>query len=243
MPRPVRIEYPGAIYHVMARGNRREKIFLSDSDREMFLKKLRDGSINARKVIYRSKRSWHTKKNFQIFEVTDFLAAAVEHIPPKGQQTIRYYGLYSNKRRGMDARAGRPRPTMREASTPKMRGSADPTLFTLPPPERNSGRTLRPLWRDLILKIWGEDPMICPCCKGMMKTAGTMIRREDVEFLLRLHGLWEPERSGDRLPTGSPKGGAPATSTNHRPAASSAASLRYRDPGAVRRSAAVGLER
>ena len=37
----------------------------------------------SRKVIYRSKRSWNTKKNFQIFEVTP---AAVEHIPPTGQQ-------------------------------------------------------------------------------------------------------------------------------------------------------------
>ena len=27
MPRSIRIEYPGAFYHVMARGNRREEIF------------------------------------------------------------------------------------------------------------------------------------------------------------------------------------------------------------------------
>ena len=40
MPRSVRIEYPGALYHVMARGNRRDDIFLSDSDREMFLNTL-----------------------------------------------------------------------------------------------------------------------------------------------------------------------------------------------------------
>jgi hypothetical protein len=145
----------------------------------------------SRKVIYRSKRSWHTKKNFRIFEVTDFLAAAVEHIPPKGQQTVRYYGVYSNKRRGMDARAGRPRPTMREAAAPQPAGNTSDTLFVLPPPEPKSQRALRPLWRDLIRKIWGEDPMICPCCKGTMKTAGTMMRRDEVEFFLRLHGLWE----------------------------------------------------
>jgi len=40
MARSVRIEYPGAIYHVMARGNRRDMIFLDDSDREMFLNTL-----------------------------------------------------------------------------------------------------------------------------------------------------------------------------------------------------------
>ena len=57
-------------------------------------------------IIYRSSRSWHTKCNFQIFTASDFLAAAMEHIPLKSQQTIRYYGLYSNKRRGMDGRKG-----------------------------------------------------------------------------------------------------------------------------------------
>ena len=36
MPRQVRIEYPGAIYHVMARGNRRERIVIDDEDRKRF---------------------------------------------------------------------------------------------------------------------------------------------------------------------------------------------------------------
>ena len=145
-----------------------------------------------RKVIYRSKRSWHTKRNFQVFEATDFLAAAVEHIPPKNQHTVRYYGLYSNKRRGMDARNGRPRPSMRGIAAPRPAGSStSDTLLVLPPPEPKSARALRPLWRDLIRRVWGEDPMICPCCKGIMKTAGTMMRRDEVEFFLQLHGLWE----------------------------------------------------
>lgn len=33
----IRIEYPGAIYHVMNRGDRREPIFKDDSDRLRFL--------------------------------------------------------------------------------------------------------------------------------------------------------------------------------------------------------------
>jgi len=37
MPRPLRIEYPGAIYHLMSRGDRREPIFLDDEDRRAFL--------------------------------------------------------------------------------------------------------------------------------------------------------------------------------------------------------------
>src|SRR3954470_19905882 len=37
MPRPLRIEYEGAIFHVMSRGDRREAIFLDDEDRRRFL--------------------------------------------------------------------------------------------------------------------------------------------------------------------------------------------------------------
>jgi putative transposase len=37
MARTVRIEYPGAVYHVMCRGDRREEIFRGDADRELFL--------------------------------------------------------------------------------------------------------------------------------------------------------------------------------------------------------------
>lgn len=37
MPRKLRIEYAGAIYHLMNRGDRREPIFLGKGDRQVFL--------------------------------------------------------------------------------------------------------------------------------------------------------------------------------------------------------------
>ena len=37
MARPLRIEYPGAIYHVLSRGDRREAIVRDDEDRRVFL--------------------------------------------------------------------------------------------------------------------------------------------------------------------------------------------------------------
>ena len=40
MPRNVRVEYAGAVYHVMCRGDRREAIFRDDRDRETFLRTL-----------------------------------------------------------------------------------------------------------------------------------------------------------------------------------------------------------
>ena len=40
MPRKLRLEYAGAMYHLMSRGDRRERIFLDDVDRQDFIKTL-----------------------------------------------------------------------------------------------------------------------------------------------------------------------------------------------------------
>lgn len=37
MARPLRIEFPNAVYHVTSRGNRRENIYLDDHDKKLFL--------------------------------------------------------------------------------------------------------------------------------------------------------------------------------------------------------------
>ena len=47
MPRKLRVEYPGAMYHVMSRGDRREDIYLDDVDRQDFLKTLAEACQKA----------------------------------------------------------------------------------------------------------------------------------------------------------------------------------------------------
>lgn len=42
MARPLRLSFENAFYHITSRGNRREKIFYSDRDKEIFLKKLEE---------------------------------------------------------------------------------------------------------------------------------------------------------------------------------------------------------
>ena len=44
MARPLRIEYPGAWYHVMNRGRRAEKIFRDRHDCQVFIKLLEESS-------------------------------------------------------------------------------------------------------------------------------------------------------------------------------------------------------
>jgi hypothetical protein len=50
---------------------------------------------------------------------------------------------------------------------------------------------MRPLWRDLIIQVWGGDPLKRPCCPGIMQVMRPMLKREEIEFFLKLHGLWE----------------------------------------------------
>jgi REP element-mobilizing transposase RayT len=50
MPRALRVEYPGAIYHVMSRGDQREDIFFDDVDRHDFIKTLAEAC---------QKTGWH----------------------------------------------------------------------------------------------------------------------------------------------------------------------------------------
>jgi len=47
VPRKIRVEYPGAIYHVMSRGDRREDIFFDDVDRQDFLKTVAEACLKA----------------------------------------------------------------------------------------------------------------------------------------------------------------------------------------------------
>ena len=46
MPRKPRVQYPGAIYHVVSRGLRREAIFVNDVDRHDFLRPLPESGLS-----------------------------------------------------------------------------------------------------------------------------------------------------------------------------------------------------
>ena len=48
MARKLRVQYPGALYHVMSRGDRREPIFKDDPDRERFLDTLGEACAKTR---------------------------------------------------------------------------------------------------------------------------------------------------------------------------------------------------
>ena len=80
-----------------------------------------------------------------------------QHIPEKGDHEIRYYGRYSNKKRGQ-------------------RGKAQPAVAVAEPQESGAkllapGRKqARKRWAALIKQVYENDPLSCPKCGAEMKT-------------------------------------------------------------------------
>lgn len=52
MSRPLRIEYPGALYHVTSRGNERKNIYASNKDREKFLEIINNAYKRFKAIIH-----------------------------------------------------------------------------------------------------------------------------------------------------------------------------------------------
>ena len=92
-------------------------------------------------------------RNFEVFDPLDFLAEVTQHIPNKGEHQVKYYGWYSNKKRGMQEK--------KKPKTESASGSDEP--------ETNYRKKCRITWAALIKAVFEVDPLKCPKCGGTMK--------------------------------------------------------------------------
>ena len=72
------------------------------SQERMVYVPVEDSADGIAKVVYTSKDGTSRK----VFTALDWLARLTTHIPGRYEQTVRYYGWYSNKSRGMRKKAG-----------------------------------------------------------------------------------------------------------------------------------------
>ncbi|MFH1096679.1 MAG: transposase, partial [Candidatus Desantisbacteria bacterium] len=112
------------------------------------------------------------KRNFEIFDPLEWLAAITAQIPDKGAHMIRYYGYYSNKSRGMRKKSGKVEDTPLRIESQQV-----------------SSVECRLRWANLIKKIYEIDPLICPACGGQMKIISFIQEREVIEKILNHLGL------------------------------------------------------
>jgi len=124
-------------------------------------------------------------QGFIEFTPLDFLAAVTSFIPDKGQQLVRYYGFYSNVKRGLRV---------------KISFTPAPELLspTKDPDDENSSfrKQCKANWARLIRKVYEVDPLVCPKCGTVMSIISFITDPPLVKKILDHLNLWDvPERS------------------------------------------------
>ena len=120
-------------------------------------------------------------RNYDLYDTLDFLAEVTQHIPDKSEHQIRYYGWYSNKKRGQHLK-----------KRPKLASVSDDGEQNTP-----FRRKCRMTWAALIRAIFEVDPLKCPSCGGNMRIVSFIEEEPIIEKILRHCNLWkeEPTRS------------------------------------------------
>jgi hypothetical protein len=126
--------------------------------------------------------AYGASRNFEIFDVLDFIAELTQHIPDKGAQLIRYYGWYSNRSRGDRAKEAAP--------------SAAPPAPEVVINEEDTPHRLKAKakWAALIKKVFEVNPLLCPKCGGQMKIIAFIEKKDQsdvIKRILRHCGLWK----------------------------------------------------
>jgi hypothetical protein len=141
-------------------------------------------------VIYKAKMSHgRDKKNFGIYTAEEFIASITQHIPEKAFQMVRYYGWYSNKKRGLRLKQG----LLRPGDEPCQAKEIEVIDVSDYQPKRIPSKT----WRECIKKVWEVDPMICPNCGGEMKIISFITEASVIRHILEHLGLWHAKPTRD----------------------------------------------
>ncbi|MGB6361685.1 MAG: transposase [Thermoanaerobaculia bacterium] len=89
------------------------------------------------------------------WDVLEFIARVVEHIPEPSQQMTRYWGFYANAARGKRRKVEEEEPT-------STRSSPEDT-------DDDCTRQARLSWAKLFRRVYEVDPLLCPFCGAEMR--------------------------------------------------------------------------
>jgi hypothetical protein len=156
------------------------------------LKKIQYEGFKGR-VLFHTHYNEYFKENVHMFNACDFLAELTQHIPPKGVQLIRRYGVYSSRIKGawqsMPHVAERA-PTGWKIQHESQMGTSNPEDFET---FENTGfsddspdaRAYKKAWARLLSKVYEIDPMVCPKCGSEMKVIAVIQEPTEINRILR----------------------------------------------------------
>ena len=139
----------------------------------------------ASKVLYKGEYQPNLKRNFEYFSFTDFIAAVTSHIPERYQKYILYYGVYSNKSRGMQKKAGAEKNIIDDIET------KEPT---------EEQKAYKKSWAMLIKQVYEVDPLRCVKCGSEMRIISIIRDSQVIKKILEHLDLWEDKEENNKSP-------------------------------------------
>ena len=124
------------------------------------------------------------KGKIESFSVTRFLLELTQHIPPRGSQYIRRYGLYASRTKGRwpeIPQVMRLAPAGWKAERLQASKSVESYYEESAVSDQESRRT----WARLIAQLYEVDPLECPRCRSPMKVIAVITEPQEVCKILR----------------------------------------------------------
>ena len=101
-------------------------------------------------------------KNYNKFSGNHWNTISSRTEGDNGEHQLRYYGWYSNKRRGMNSKRGKPK-------APPYNIFGPDEYWEKLEPDTAFRKKCRMTWAALIKCVYEVDPLKCPVCGGTMK--------------------------------------------------------------------------
>lgn len=151
------------------------------------LKKIRYEPFKGR-VLFHTTYSDYFKENMHMFDAPDFIAELTQHVPPKGVQLIRRYGLYSSRIKGRWTNMPHvaryaPAAWKEEHMETEVNGQR-PGLEPLPDVDRVDSNIYKQAWARLLAKVYEIDPLVCPKCGSEMKVIAVIQDSDEIKKIL-----------------------------------------------------------
>ena len=118
----------------------------------------------------------------------DFIAELTQHLPPKNKQCIRRYGLYSSRNRGIWEKLDfccRLAPFGWKEKHLDNPHDSEITLSEIPKKCSLEEKEQKSAWTRLIKKVYGVDPLTCPCCGSPMEIIAIIMEPAETEKILK----------------------------------------------------------
>ncbi|MCD6298628.1 MAG: transposase [Deltaproteobacteria bacterium] len=137
------------------------------------------------RVLYHTQYNEYFKENVHMFKGCDFLAELTQHIPPKGIQYIRRYGLYASRTRGKWTE----HPEIVRHAPEGWKVAQQNLAENGEIPEETecdiSDKASRKAWARLLVKIYDIDPFVCSRCGSEMRVIAVIQDVAEIKKILK----------------------------------------------------------